>query len=261
MFMQDIVDAAVEVARERGQRVSDVPVAAIAARAGMSRSTLLRRLGGSRAALDAAVRASGVDPGERTTVRERAIEATATLIGEVGLGAVTLDAVAREAGCSLPSLHVTFEGRDGLLTAVFERYGPIVELESLVKDEPRSLDDKVRGIYRALIAAFGREPRVFPALMGDVLTRPDGPASRLLTANFPRLLDSLGRLLDDEVRAGRLRPMPLPLLVQQLVGPLVAHLLFRPVIGPTLALPDLDDVCDTFAEAFLRATTISPHEE
>lgn len=59
----ELVEAALRAAEKLAKDVADVPVVAIAAEAGMSRSTLLRRLGGSRAALDAAVRAAGVDPG------------------------------------------------------------------------------------------------------------------------------------------------------------------------------------------------------
>ncbi|OKH63999.1 hypothetical protein EB74_11570, partial [Mycobacterium sp. SWH-M5] len=59
----ELVDAALRAAGDLGRDVADVPVAVIARHAGMSRSTLLRRLGGSRSALDDAVRARGTDPG------------------------------------------------------------------------------------------------------------------------------------------------------------------------------------------------------
>ncbi len=255
----DIVTAAVAAARERGRDVAEVPLAAIAAAAGISRSTLLRRVGGSRSALDEAVREAGVDPGGRPPVRERAIEAAAYLIGEHGLGAVTLDAVADTAECSLPSLHTVFGGRDGLLTAIFDRYSPVLDLEKLAANPPERVEDTVCAIYRALIAAFGREPRVLPALFADVFSRPDGPGSRMLQANFPRLLGSIGDLLMSEVRAGRLRPLPLLLLAQLMIGPLAMHMLTRPtletVLGPDL--PAVEEACEVFADAFLRAVEVS----
>ncbi|HZE17813.1 MAG TPA: TetR/AcrR family transcriptional regulator, partial [Mycobacterium sp.] len=45
----ELVDAALRAAEKLARDVADVPVVAIAAEAGISRSTLLRRLGGSRA--------------------------------------------------------------------------------------------------------------------------------------------------------------------------------------------------------------------
>jgi AcrR family transcriptional regulator len=256
----DLVAAAVAAARRRGQDVSQVPVAAITTAAGISRSTLLRRLGGTRVALDDALRRAGVTPGRRPPVRERAIEATAHLITERGLGAVTLEAVAATAGCSLPSLHAVFQGRDGLLTAVFDRYTAVVDAEALAADPPERVEDLVRAIYQAMCTALLREPRVMPALLADLLARPTGPAAQILAANFPRLMRTVGALITAHVQAGRLRPYPLPVLVQLMVGPLVTHLLLRPVEQEVLGadLPTVEDACDMFADAFLRAVLTEP---
>jgi hypothetical protein len=61
----DVVAAALRAAENLGRNVADVPLIAIAREAGMSRSTLIRRLNGSRQPLDDAVRAAGVEPGGR----------------------------------------------------------------------------------------------------------------------------------------------------------------------------------------------------
>lgn len=106
----DLVDAALRAARAVGRDVADVPVIAIAREAGVSRSTLIRRLGGSRAALDDAVRAAGIDPGGQTPVRVRALDAAAELISTSGLAATTLEAIAAQAQCSVHSLYVAFGG-------------------------------------------------------------------------------------------------------------------------------------------------------
>jgi AcrR family transcriptional regulator len=252
---QELVDAAVAAARERDQDVAEVPLTVIAAKAGVSRSTLLRRLGGTRGVLDEAVGATGVDPGGRPPVRERAIEAAAHLISERGLGTITLEAVADAAGCSLPSLHAVFDRRDGLLAAIFERYSPVLDLEELAANPPQDVETTVREIYRALVTAFGRQPRVLPALFADLFSRPDGPASRIVTANFPRLFAGATTVLGSHVRAGRIRDLPFPLLMQLLIGPLATHMLLRPSLGTVMGeqLPPIEDACDVFADAFLRA--------
>jgi AcrR family transcriptional regulator len=251
---RELVEAAVATARRRDQAVAEVPLAEIAKAAGISRSTLLRRIG-TRARLDEAVREAGIDPGSRMPVRERAVTAAARLLADHGLGALTLDAVADAASCAVPSLHVTFGNRDGLLTAVFDRFGPVPELEQLVAERPVGLDETVNGIYRILIAAFTNDPAVLPALFADLLARPEGPAGRVVRATLPSLVVPLDALLTPHVRAGRLRAMPLPLLVQLLVGPLVSHMLTRPALQAAMPteLPTLAETRTTFAEAFLRA--------
>jgi AcrR family transcriptional regulator len=253
---EDLVTAAVSAAEQLGKDVADVPLAAVAAQAGISRSTLIRRLGGSRARLDEAVRQAGVDPGGRPPVRERAIEAAAALIARDGLGAVTLEAVAMAADCSPTSLHAVFGNRDGLLAAMFDRYVPVPDLEALAANPPERFEETVHAVYAALADAISCEPRVLPAIFGDLFTRPDGIAARMLKANLPRIFASLGALLTAQIQAERLRPLPLPLLIQLMFGPMAGHMLLRPVLESELEdlLPPVEEVARIFADAFLRAS-------
>jgi AcrR family transcriptional regulator len=255
----DLVRAAIGTARQRGEDVADVPLSALAAAAGISRSTLLRRIGGSRRALDDAVRAAGVDPGGRQPVRERAVEAGAQLISKRGLAGVTLEAVAEAAECSVPSLYAAFGGREELLGAIYERYSPLRDLEGLTAEPRADLVETVHGIYQALAASLSREPRVMPAMLADLFSRPEGPTGRVFQRYFPRAMGSVGGWLAAEIRAGRIRALPVPLLIQQLLGPLAVHLLFRPAMarGPGSDLPTGEEACALFADAFLRAVAVS----
>ncbi|HWR47419.1 MAG TPA: helix-turn-helix domain-containing protein [Pseudonocardiaceae bacterium] len=251
----ELVQAAIRAAEERGEDVANVPLHVLAAAAGISRSTLVRRVGGSRRALDKAVCAAGVDPGGRQPVRRRAVEAAARLISEQGLAAVTLETVAAAAGCSVHSLYATFAGREGLLSAVYESYTPLFDIEKLVARPSSSLEQTVRGIYGAFAAGLGQQPRVAPAILADAFSRPDGAAGRLVQRYFSRAVGSVGGWLAAEVAAGRIRPMPVTLLIQQLLGPLMLHLLSRPLMSEDarLELPDPDEVCAGFAKAFVCA--------
>jgi AcrR family transcriptional regulator len=257
----DLVQAALRAARALGKDVADVPVIAIAREAGLSRSTLIRRLGGSRAALDDAVRAAGVDPGGKVPVRLRALDAAAALISTSGLAAATLEAIAARAECSVHSLYAAFGGRDELLRAVFERHSPLLGIEDFLAAPPDDLPTAVRGLYGLIADALTREPRVAPALLAEVLTRPDGSTfQNLLHHNAPRLLASLGAWLTGHIHAGSIRDLPLTLLIQQLVAPIAIHMLVRPVVStaPGFAQPDTDTVCDIMADTFLRAVMTHP---
>lgn len=256
---EDLVQAALRAARALGKDVADVPVIAIAREAGISRSTLIRRLGGSRAALDEAVRAAGVDPGGQAPVRTRALDAAAELISTSGLAAATLEAIAAHAQCSVHSLYASFGGRDELLRALFERHSPLLQIEDFFDGDHDDLPVTVRRLYGLIAHTLNHEPRVAPALLAEALARPESPAiQNLLRHNAPRLLGTLGSWLTKEVQAGRIRDLPLPLLIQQLIAPVAVHMLVRPAASrlPGPPLPDMEAVCDTFTDTFLRAVAI-----
>ena len=252
----ELVQAALRAAEKRGKDVADVPVLAIAREAGISRSTLLRRLGGTRAALDEAVRAAGVDPGGQVPVRTRALNAAAALISESGLAAATLESIATRSECAVHSLYMAFGTRDELLRIVFERHSPIPDFEDVLDTATDDLTETARRLYQALAAALGREPRVAPAIFAEVFARPASPTVQTLSQHaFPRMLGVLGVWLNTQVEQGRIRDQPMPLLIQQLMGPMVMHMLSRPALN-TLAvveLPDLDTMCTLLAANFARA--------
>lgn len=103
------------------------------------------------------------------------------------------------------------------------------------------------------------KPRVAPAMFAEAFSRPTSPAVQSLFGyTGPRVFAILGRWFDAEIRAGRMREQPTPLLVQQLLGPIMFHLFTRPLAenASIPVLPDVDTVCDVFAENFLRAVTI-----
>ncbi|WP_411071309.1 TetR/AcrR family transcriptional regulator [Streptomyces sp. cmx-4-25] len=257
----DLVRAALRVARARDVPVADVPLIAVAEEAGISRSTLMRRLGGSRRALDEAVRAAGVDPGGQKPVRERAVAAAADLISEHGLAAATLERVADGARCSVHSLYAAFGGRDGLLHAVYERYSPILDVEAVLAAPREDLQETIRTLYRLLTEALVREPRVVPAMFADALARPDDPAVQgVFRHAFSRMVEGIGTWLTGEIAAGRIRDLPPLLLVQQMLGPLASHFLMRPAAAhlSVTDLPSHEEAVELFADNFLRAVGTRP---
>lgn len=256
LVSEELVQAALRAAEKRGKDVADVSVLAIAREAGISRSTLLRRLSGTRAALDEAVRAAGVDPGGQVPVRARALDAAAALIAESGLAAATLEAIANRADCAVHSLYMAFGSRDELLRVVFERHSPIPDFEDALDTDTDDLTATVRRLYQALAAGLGREPRVAPAIIAEVFARPVSPTVQTLSQHaVPRMLDVLGAWLNAQVQRGRIRDLPMPLLIQQLMGPMVLHMLGRPALAnlAVVELPDLDIACTELAANFVRA--------
>lgn len=257
----DVIHATLASAEQLGRDVADVPVAVIAHALGISRSTLLRQLGGSRRRLDDAIRDSGVDPGGRPPVRVRAVEAAAEVIGARGVAAATFEAVAAQADCSVHSLYAVFGEREVLLEAVYDRYIPPFNLHEVISGDRRDLQQMVRDLYRSLAELYLREPRVLSAVLAEALARPAGSSGQVLIEHGAlRSVADLNRWLDGEVVAGRIRDLPRPLLVQQLISPLSVHCMMQAGLAniPQIATPPLDECCDVFAELFVRAVAVDP---
>lgn len=251
----EVVRATIDEARDCGVDVSAVSLTRVARRAGISRATLFRRIG-TRGALEAAVRRHGVDVGTRRTVRERALEAALELIEAGGVTSLTLEQVAQRAGCSVTSVHHQFDGREGLLAALFERYSPIVSVERLLSEpRPAAFEEQVRGVYEAFFDVALRRRALLAALISNVLGQPSGPISRFAQDTaVPRMLGQLGAWLADEAAKGSCRALPATIAIPLLAGPVVSHAAIRTVIEHDGGeLPPLDEVIDEVTRAFCRA--------
>lgn len=192
-------------------------------------------------------------------VRERAADAAAGLITERGMAAVTMDEVAAAAHCSTFSLCAAFGSRDDLLRTVFEHYSPVLDVDALIADA--DLPGTVRAIHRLLAETFSREQRVAPAFLAEVLARPSDPDIRALAHRLmSRMLRGIDPWMRHQIDVGHIRDLPVPLLVQQLVYPVLLHFLLRPILQETSHdLPGPDETCEIFTHAFLRAVALPSH--
>jgi AcrR family transcriptional regulator len=187
------------------------------------------------------------------------LTAAAELISEQGLGSTTLDAIAARANCSVDSLFAIFSNRDELLGAVFARYSPIVDIDDVLATNHPDLTATVRDVYKTLARVLNREPRLTPALLAEAMARPSSPAVRsIVRHNTPRMFSVIGHWLSSEIQAGRIRDLPVTLLIHQFTAPLVVHMLLRPVAADAEVtdLPDVNQTCDIFADAFVRAVGV-----
>ena len=97
------------------------------------------------------------------------------------------------------------------------------------------------------------------AVLIETLTRPAGPGAGVpIEHGALRMISALKVWLNDEVAAGRIRDLPRPMLIQQLISPVLVHAVMRPGLlnFPHVTLPDLHSSCQTFADAFARGVAV-----
>jgi len=258
---QEIIAAAIAEAEESGQPIAEVSLDRIARRTGISRSTMFRRIR-SRRALDEAVREAGVDPGRRPGVRERAIATAAELIVADGVGALTVEEVARRVGCAVTSVHTQCGGRDGLLAAVFDRSAPLPGVEDIMAADPGrfvEFSDGVRAIYTVVFDAVAADVGVMEALIAEALAKPNGSVMGLVRERIlPRINATIGGWLRTQIQAGHCANLPLSVLLPMLIAPISVHLIARKrLIAAGEPVPDRSTVIETMTDAFCAAAGTS----
>ncbi|MGH3980923.1 MAG: hypothetical protein ACRDRZ_18310 [Pseudonocardiaceae bacterium] len=117
--------------------------------------------------IDAALRERMQAP---VTLADRVLAAAGALIAAEGVGALTLERVAGQAGCTVMSVYNQIGGRDALLVAVFARHTVLPQLTPLLDTGAApSVEEIAATVYRHLLdIGLGRG-------RGD---RPDGRGDR-----------------------------------------------------------------------------------
>jgi AcrR family transcriptional regulator len=138
------------------------------------------------------------------SLRERILDAAATVLRDQGLAAATTREIARQAGCAEGSLYTHFEDKDDLFVAVLiERLPPFIPLlhDLLARAGEESLEAHLEQVAETAIAFYiALLPLAAPLLAAPELReglrrRGDGPhlANEALAA-YLRLEQRLGRV-------------------------------------------------------------------
>jgi AcrR family transcriptional regulator len=258
----DLLQRVVDVATARGVSITSLSVDEIATGLGMSRMTLYRKIG-SRKALHMALRERGHDPGEETGAAERALDATADLIREVGIASLTLDAVATRARCAVPTIYAQFGGRSGLLMAVFERHSPVLTvrnaLEEIQPGDGAGFRRCVSHVYAIIFDTIHREQALLRAMLAEALHDPSSDVGQFIVTRYmPSIGIHILPWVAMHMGRGVIRPLPVMLVAQQLIAPILVHVATRRLVEAAgiVEIPSQAAVCDQLADMFCRAVEI-----
>ncbi|SPL88149.1 unnamed protein product [[Actinomadura] parvosata subsp. kistnae] len=235
-----------------GGEASELTLEDIAAVMGVSRSTLIRRIG-HRSRLDEALARQGANVARRSA-RDRAVESAARLYGTYGVGEVTLEMIAADAGCTVQAIQGQAGGRDGLLAAVFDRYSPMPRVEEVLADPPADLEPAARLLYEPVLDAMMGEARVMAAMFAEIASRPGGALAVHVRENYaPRFVGLIMGWLRTHIDAGAVRDLPEKTLLSQFAGPVLARSVAALATDEHLSAAARARLAADLAEAFCRA--------
>ena len=220
--------------------------------AGASRSTFYRHFRSREALLEAL--AVAPEPGARDRILAAAVE----MVGAEGLSNLSMDDLADRAGVSRATLYRVFSGKSALLLGLIEGYSPLEPVSRLLaersEDPPEVLmPELARTAYRAVYGAGENRAGLVRALFFEVSgLRPETEEAAADTIRG--VVGRLAAYLVGQMSQGRLRQMHPLLALQSLVGPVVFHILTRPLAERVLRLDIEGEAAVTqLAEAWLRA--------
>jgi len=238
----------VAAAREGLARGERPVIAEVIARAGVSKATFYRNFG-SREDL---LRELDLEP--EPNGRPAVLDAAAELLARDGLSRLSMDELAARAGVSRASLYRLYPGKSALFSAMVRTFSPIEVIAATIPrlaGEPpeRALPELAVSVWRAVSTHLGV---IRPLLFEAASLGPD-VRETVLEEFAQMVLGTLGGYLLDQMEAGRLRPMQPVLAIQSFVGPIIVHVMMRPVVTEVLGMEiDSEEAVREFAANWVR---------
>jgi AcrR family transcriptional regulator len=226
-------------------------VADLARAAGVSRASFYRQFR-SRESLLAALEVAP-EPGARDRILGAAVE----MVGAAGLRTLAMDELADRAGVSRATLYRVFQGKAALLAALVEAYSPLEPVRRLLAerhdDAPDALmPELARTAYRTTEGRSGLMRALFFEVSG--LSPETEEVARLAITG---VVGPLAAYIAGQMAAGRLRRMHPLIALQSFVGPVLFHILTRPLAERVLHLDvEGEEAVTQLAEGWLRAMSI-----
>lgn len=244
MSSPEVLAAAREVLnRNREASLNDV-----AAAAAVSRATLYRMFG-SRAGLLSAL---GIEPDPGS--RERVLMAALDLLSRDGLARLSMDEVAAAADVSRANLYRLFPGKPALFRELLGTFSPVEAIVSTLRRlRDRPPDEVMPEVARAAATALAGRVGIVRTLLFEV-TSASAETEEALRYVLGHLLESLVGYVAAQMAAGRLRSMHPLVAVQAFGGPILFHLVTRPIAERNLGFDmPVEEVVAALAENWVRA--------
>lgn len=220
----------------------------LAAAAGVAVRTLYRQFGSRQALL----REAGCAP--QPTARQRILDAALDQVGRHGLAKLSMDELAATAGVSRATLYRLFPGKSALFDELIREFSPWEPVADVIAAMPDGHpDEAMPAVAQAIAEAMRGRVGLLLRIVFE-LTQGDPDTVEGMRHTMARGMPDLVGYLNTQMQAGRLRRMHPILAFQLLAGPIVVHLLTRPLAERIGGFKQSQsELLDEIVQAWLRA--------
>src|SRR5258708_702135 len=176
------------------------------------------------------------------------------MIGQEGLTALCIDALADAAGVSRATVYRLFPGKAALFREVVKTYAPFERLALLVEQVAnRPPEEVMPQVARVVVELFATRAGLYRTLAFEISSQQED-TEEAATFVLERGIGSLLGYLQHQIDEGRLRPMAPFVALQAFLGPLFIHILARSLVERALGLTlPIGEVAAQFVAFWLRA--------
>jgi AcrR family transcriptional regulator len=240
--------AIISAARDLLGRDRQATVDDLAQAAGVSRATIYR-LFGSR---EQVLRDAGLEPDPDS--RERILAAAVELVGRDGLTRLSMDELAAAAGVSRASLYRLFPGKPALFRELVRTYSPMETIVEVV-DRSRALppEEVIPELARQAARMLEGRTGILRSLLFELLSvSPD--AQEAADWAFVGGVMTVAGYIAEQMQAGRLRTMHPVIALTGFLGPVLFHLLSRPLLEREIGYDvPVEDTVTQLAASWVRS--------
>jgi AcrR family transcriptional regulator len=220
----------------------------LAQAAGVSRATVYRLFGSRQEVL----REAGLEPDRDS--RQRVLAAAADLVGRDGLARLSMDELAAAAGVSRASLYRLFPGKPALFRELVRAYSPMETVVAII-EESRELppEEVMPELARQAARVLEGRTGIVRTLLFELLSSSPDSTEAADWAFLGGVLTVTGYVAE-QMRLGRLRSMDPVVALTGFVGPVLLHLLGRPLLERELGYDrPIEDTVTQLAENWVRS--------
>ena len=193
-------------------------------------------------------------PTKRERTRQSIVSAAYGLVVSQGYAATSMRQIADRAGLAVGGIYNHFPSKAEVFLAILHDRHPFFQIVPILQTVPGStIEEFVRNAARTLVRELGHYPEFLNLMLTEIVEFNAQHVPLLFGRMLPMLLpisERLGQL------AGRVRPVPAPILLRAFLGLFFSYYITEALAGKAFPAAMSSGALDHFVEIFLHGVLL-----